>query len=254
VGLPLAIAAGLFLQMYGTNMVVYHNPTPACHQVLAEEECAQYGGWQRNQLALANKADVNANPLAYGASWTYRMFIALFYTSSGGASPQAYYLSVNPLPVVFVTALLVFLVGAGLLVKYHREIFRRYRYLGFLLFVCAVYVVLLWTRNYQDYLHVGQKIAINGRYLFPIALPAMLLIALAYRQLFAHKHHLKLGLMLVVLVMFLQGGGALTYIAVSNNDWYWHNRAVFGMNRGLQRVVKPMILLKTPLKSFGRTG
>lgn len=251
VGLPLVVAAAMFIEMYGVNLVAYHNPTPACDQVLTTQECAGYGAWQRNQVALAHKVPVNPNPLLYGASWTYRMFVALFYTSSGGASPQAYYLSINPLPVAFVTALAVFLVGAVLFMRYHRVIFRRYRYMGFLVFVCLLYAALLWLRNYADFIHVGQKIAINGRYLFPVALPAMLLIALAYRQAFAQKHRLKLGLMIVVLVLFLQGGGALTYIAVSNSDWYWHNRTVVGINRVAQQIVRPFIIAKKPLKSFG---
>lgn len=251
VGLPLAIAAVLFVEMYGVNLAVYHNPTPACDQVLTVQECVHYGGWQRNQIALAHRGMVNANPLIYGGSWAYRMFVGLFYTSSGGASPQAYYLSVNPLPVVFVTALAVFLIGVVFFVRYHREIFRRYHYTGFLLFICLTYVFLLWLRNYADFVHVGQKIAINGRYIFPVALPAMLLLALAYRQAFAHRHRLKLGVAAAILILFLQGGGALTYVAVSDSNWYWHNQTVVGMNQVAQRIIKPLIIIKKPVKSFG---
>ena len=250
IGLPLVIAAAMFVEMYGVNLALYHNPTPSCGQVLTAQECAGYGAWQRNQIALVHKVPVNTNPVLYGASWTYRMFVAMFYTSSGGASPEAYYLSINPLPVVFVTALAVFLVGIVLFIRYHRVIFRRYRYMGFLMFICLLYVALLWIRNYVDFVHVGQKIAINGRYLFPVALPAMLLIALAYRQAFAQKHRLKLGVMIVVLLLFLQGGGALTYIAVSNSHWYWHNRTVIGLNRAAQRIIRPLIIVKKPIKSF----
>lgn len=251
VGLPLIIGLAMFLEMYGVNLVVYHNPTPACDQVLSAQECTGYGAWQRNQLALAHKAPVNANPLLYTVSWTYRMFVASFYTSSGGASPQAYYLSVNPLPVVFVTALAIFLIGTVLLVLYHRVIFRRYHHIGFLLLVCLLYGGLLLLRNYADFLHVGQKIAINGRYLFPVALPAMLLIALAYRQAFAQKHHLKMGLMVVVFLLFLQGGGALTYIVVSDSHWYWPNRTIVSINSAAKHLVRPLIIAKKPVKSFG---
>lgn len=251
IGLPLIVALAMFMEMYGVNLAVYHNPTPTCGQVLSARECAGYGAWQRDQIALAHKAPVNPNPLLYGASWTYRMFVASFYTSSGGASPQAYYLSVNPLPVVFLTALVVFLVGVVLFVRYHQAILRRYRYVGFLLFMCLLYAGLLWLRNYADFLHVGQKIAINGRYLFPVALPAMLLVALAYRQALAHKQNFKAGLMVVVLLLFLQGGGALTYIVVSDSHWYWPNRTVISLNKTVQRIVRPLIIAKRPVKTFG---
>lgn len=252
VGLPLVIALGMFIEMYGVNVVMYHNPTPQCDQVLSRQECAGYGSWERNQIALAHKTAVNTNPLLFTASWTYRMFVAMFYTSSGGASPQASYLSINPLPVIFVTALVVFLAGAVLAVRYHRAILSSYRYLGFLLFVSLFYAGMLLLRNYGDYVHVGQKIAINGRYLFPIALPAMLLIALAYRQLFRERHHLKIGVVAVALLLFLQGGGAFTYIVSSNSHWYWQNKTVVRLNQAAQQVVKPLIIVKTPLKSFGK--
>jgi hypothetical protein len=250
--LPLLVMTGLFIQMYGVNIVKYHNPTPACNQVLSDQNCAAYAAWERDQVALAHKTAVNPDPARYGASWTYRMFIALFYTSSGGASSSAYYLSVNPLPVVFVTALAVCLIGVILVVIYHRQVFRRYKYLGFLLFVCLVYAGMLWLRNYADFLHVGQKIAINGRYILPVALPAMLLIALAYRQLLLDKQGLKVGLVAIVFVLFLQGGGALTYITASNSNWYWHNSTVSRLNSLAQRITSPLIITKTPIKSFGR--
>jgi hypothetical protein len=251
-GLPLLLMTGLFIEMYGVNVVKYHNPTPACNQVMSAQHCAGYAAWERDQVALAHKAPVNPSPIHYGASWTYRMFIALFYTSSGGASKEAYYLSINPLPVVFVTALAVCLLGVVLVIAYHRQIFSRYKYLGFLVFVCLVYAGMLWLRNYADYLHVGQKIAINGRYLLPIALPAMLLIALAYRQLLLNRDHLKLGLVAAVFVLFLQGGGVVSYITASNKNWYWHNPTVTHLNVVAQHVISPFMITKTPIKSFGR--
>ena len=51
-----------------------------------------------------------------------------------------------------------------------------------------------------------------------------------------------------------QGGGALTYIAVSDSSWYWQNRLVVSLNRSAQRVIKPLIIFKTPLKSVNRSG
>lgn len=249
---PLLIAAGLFIQMYGVNVVLYHNLTPRCDQVISAQSCALNGPWQRNHEAFVNNTgSVNGNPVLYGASWTYRMFIAMFYTSSGGASPSAWYLSINPLPVIFVTALVVFAVGILLAIRYHRTLFQGYKYLGFLLFVSVFYCASLFLRNYQDYMHLGEKVAINGRYLFPVILPLMILVALAYRRLLADKHHMKIGLLMAVFVLFLQGGGALSYINSSNGSWYWQNTVVRRLNEDAQFVVKPLIVFKTPLASFG---
>jgi len=248
---PLVLALGIFIEMYGVNLVRYHNLTPQCGQVLSAQQCATNVTWVRSQEALAHKATVNTNPGLFAVSWTYRMFIAMFYTSSGGAGPQANYLSINPLPLIFITALAVFGAGTVLFIKYRGALFDGYEYLGFLLFVSALYVGALWLRNYIDYVHLGIKIAINGRYLFPIALPCMIIIALAFRQLFGHRTHLKAALLMAVFILFLQGGGVLTYITDSNQAWYWQNRTIVSLNKVAQQVVKPLIIIKTPLRSFG---
>lgn len=248
---PLLLSVGLFTQMYGVNVVKYHNLTVQCDQVLSQQSCALNGPWQRNHEAFVNKNVVNTNPILYGAGWTYRMFIAMFYTSSGGASASAWYLSINPLPVIFVTALVVFAVGILLAIRYHRTLFQGYKYLGFLLFVSIFYCASLFLRNYQDYVHLGEKVAINGRYLFPVILPLMILVALAYRRFLTDKNHLKVGLLMAVFVLFLQGGGALSYISNSNGSWYWQNKVVKRLNEDAQLVVRPLIVFKTPLASFG---
>ncbi len=249
---PLVIAIGLFVGMYGVNLARYHTLTPDCGQVLSAQQCDTNATWVRAQTALAHKTHVNTNPILFAGSWTYRMFIAMFYTSSGGASPQANYLSINPLPLIFLTALAVFAVGVVLLVRYRHVLFQGYEHLGFLLFVSLLYVAVLWLRNYQDFVHLGVKVAINGRYLFPVALPCMIILALAFRQLFGHRLQLKAAFLVGVFVLFLQGGGALTYITASNPAWYWQNRTITGLNKVAQQIVKPLIIVKTPLRSFGK--
>lgn len=250
---PLLVAIGLFVQMYGLNLLAYHNLTPQCHQILTVEQCAGNGSWARNQAALDNKPDTDDNPLLFTASWTYRLFVALFYTSSGGAGPQAWYQSVNPLPTIFIAALLLFAVGVVLLLVYWRPLLRDYPYLGFLLSVALLYGGALWLRNYHDFYRLGIKIAMNGRYLFPVMPPVMVGIALAYRRLLAgQRPQLRMALVVVVLLLFLQGGGTLTYITYSNSEWYWQNGLSVRLNAAAQRFLRPLIVLKSPIRSFGR--
>ena len=61
---------------------------------------------------------------------------------------------------------------------------------------------------------------------------------------------MRADLALVVFILFLQGGGDLTYINDSNSNWYWPNRTVIDMNHAAQDIVKPLIIIKTPLHSF----
>jgi hypothetical protein len=251
IGLPLMLALGLFIQMYGVNVVKYHNLTPQCDQVMSRADCADFGPWARNQEVLANKHAINPNPVLYGASWTYRMFVASFFTSSGGGNTGTMYLSINPLPVIFISALLLFSGGVVLLILYRRDVFAGYEHMGLLLFVCLIYGGSLWLRNYHDYVQLGEKIAIQGRYIFPIALPCMIIIALAFRQLFGHRTHLKVALAGAAFVLFLQGGGALTYILNSNESWYWQNNGIARLNHATQALVKPLVVVKKPISAFG---
>jgi hypothetical protein len=158
-GAPLVLAIGLFLQMYGINLVRYHNLTPICNQVLTEQQCASSGAWERAQQALAHKGVVNANPVVFAGGWLYRMLVAMFNTSSGGASPQANFLSVNPLPLMFMGALAIVGLGILLIVKYRLRVFEGYEYLGFLLFTALLYSGSLLAHNYLDYVHLGKKYA-----------------------------------------------------------------------------------------------
>ena len=248
---PFLIAFGMFFQMYGINVVRYHHLTPRCDQVLTKQECSLNGGWQRNYTAYLNNDGVDANPGLYAASWTYRMLIAMFYTSSGGASPTAWYLSINPLPIIFYTALVVFLLGVALIARFNRALFKGHPFLGGLVFVSLFYCLSLWLINYQDYVRLGEKVAINGRYLFVIILPLMLLVAVAYNKLLSGKVSLKIGLFGLVLVLFLQGGGALSYITSSKAGWYWPNGTIIDANEGAQTLVKPLIFVETPINSIG---
>jgi hypothetical protein len=254
IGLPFGIAAGLFIQMYGLNMLYFQNLTPECDQVLTRQECASFAPWQRNQDVLARNLESNPNPVSFLASWTYRLFISLFFTSSGGASPSAFYISVNPMPVVFVAAILVFAAGVGLLLLYRQKAFKEYEFMGLFLFLTLFYALPFWLRTYLAYVDLGEKIAIQGRYILPIMLPAMILLALGFRQMLGHRAHLKMALAMATFVLFLQGGGALTYIASSNKDWYWENRAVAQLNEAAQKVVNPLILVKQPMGAVSLTG
>jgi hypothetical protein len=217
------------------------------------QQCAGYAPWQRNYAASLHKISVDTNPLRFALGWAYRMSVGLFYTSSGGAR-NAYYVSVNPLPTIFIGAGLLFALGVVLTILYRRVIFDRYHGLKFLLFVIVVYVISLWLRNYHDFINLGQKVAINGRYLLPVALPVIIIIGLAYQQWMSRwPNYWQLAALVLTLLIFSQGGGALTYIVDSNPAWYWQTSSLpMRLNRAAQRIVKPFILIKTPLHSIDR--
>ncbi|MDP4038667.1 MAG: hypothetical protein Q8P54_01725, partial [bacterium] len=196
------LASGLFLQRYGVNFLRYGTPTPRCDQVLTVEQCSANGSWKRAYDAERTKQTASHSPIRYSVSWVVRMFIYSFYTRSGG-NPGAYYVNVNPLPLIGITAIAVFSTGVLIFLFYTRAILREDRALLLLLILSVVYYAVLWAYLFQDYLQTGQKFGINGRYLFPAILPVLLAVGLAYQRLLSKRPLLKPVLLITVFLLFL---------------------------------------------------
>jgi hypothetical protein len=135
----------------------------------------------------------------------------------------------------------VFGFGIVAMWRCRRELFRGDPALAMLLFVAFAYVVALIGRNYHDYLQLGHLVAINGRYLVLIILPILVAMGMAYQKTLTR--HWQYGLLAVGLLLFLQGGGALTFIHESTKNWYWpHDEFANRINRDAQHVVNPFIV------------
>jgi hypothetical protein len=133
-------------------------------------------------------------------------------------------------------------VGLLLALLRGKKLLREHPNLGFLLLITIFYTVVLFIRNYGDFVQTGQKIAINSRYLIPVILPVMVYAILGYRSLLQKKYGLKLGFTFIILLLCLEGGGTLTFIDVSNNGWYWpHDKPALEANQLTQRLVRPFI-------------
>ena len=49
----------------------------------------------------------------------------------------------------------------------------------------------------------------------------------------------------MALLFFLEGGGPITYIYASNQNWYWPGNNFIGiLNKSAQKVVKPWVITK----------
>jgi hypothetical protein len=240
VSLLFVVAVGLFVRAYGVNVIRYHSPIPACNTVLTTKDCMQYYTFARNYTAHLQRRQADPNPVRFSAGWLYRLFEYSFYAALNGAVAP---LDVLPLPILALTAIAVFSIGVVVLAARHLRILRQYPMLGFLLLTSLFYAAVLWEHNYADFLHYGVKLGINGRYLFPVIIPVMLAIALAYRELLRRRHHFKPWLVAAVFVLCLQGGGALTFIVASDEAWWWREVPFAAvLNRTAQQAVKPWIV------------
>lgn len=241
IGLLLAIliSGGLFVQRYGVNMVKYGTPVPACHTVVGEQACMEYGPWARNYRYAAEKTDFSANGVGYTWLWVQALHYRLFFTVNGPPSYTNYPPALLPSAIAIVIALF----GTLAVIFYWRQVFGGRPFLVFLLLMSVVYLGVLWSQNYAQYAETGQPVAINGRYLIPLLLPVAALFGSALS--IALRAWPKAGkwAAVVVLFLFLQGGGVFSFILRSDTTWYWPNQAVIETNQAAQSVLSKMMVI-----------
>jgi len=112
------------------------------------------------------------------------------------------------------------------------------------LFLCisTVYAVALWLEDYSQYRYTGQPVAVNGRYLLVIVLPLAAIFGRALRLALQPVAGLKPWLTVAVLLLFLQGGGVLSYISRSDASWDWPTSWVVTMNDTARRMLAPVLI------------
>lgn len=242
----LVIAGGLFLERYGINIAKYHSLQPDCAKIETLDQCLQYGPWARNYTIKAtNEAAGGMVPLDpapnlflpdWVAGMIHRLYFAINYD----------YINYYGLPVPIALAAVVGAIGIILFIIFCRSIFRTNPHLLLIALIMVVYVLSLLYVNFTDYLKFKTLLAINGRYLilvlpFLFAFLAMAYSAFINRIARRRAATYKVGLVVVVLLLSLQGGGVLTYIIRSDKGWYWPNQTVTNVNTSVKKAISPLI-------------
>ena len=231
------LSFGLFLERYGGNIIRYGSPIPGCSVVLGEKACLNNTVIERNANYLRTKPSDLLGPAGYTDVWIRHMGYNLMFALNGPHSGHKVGL---PLPLPKLAATVFGLGGLVLSLVFWRRVFASLtvRLLGF---VIIVYVGILWLNNYLDYLHFGQLVAVQGRYLIPVLILVYVVALLAYQRLFDLLPRLRTPLTTIAVVCFLAGGGTLTYILRSDPSWYWENNFVVDLNEGAQKILRPII-------------
>lgn len=202
----------LFFSYYGMNAIRYQSPVPQCDQVLQVNQCTQYYAWNRNYELAQNRAAVTS--LDNVAQYTYHWVVEVWYQMYAQIIPTG---GIVPITRFFYGSLLILSgVGVALTALNARKIFRRYPALTGVVFVCAVYLLLLWARNYHDYQNLGAAVAVQGRYMAPVLLFYYTLLvlglveALKSRELLTKRvSDILYGYTLVLFILF---GGFVGYV------------------------------------------
>ena len=235
----LVIAAGLFAERYGLNVINYHKPVPDCGKVLTVQQCRSYGPWIRDYDLANSKPNGSSNPLIFTQVWLYALWMRSFFAVGG---PESQFDTKGPLVLPAITTAVLAVAAIPLGFVYERRLWRRYDKAVLILLggVAVTYLAVLWVNEYEAFSRTGQPVAINGRYLLPILLPILLLFGLLYQEGLRQRVAIKTSLALIVVLAFLWGGGALTYVLRSNDAWNWPNPVVRSLNQGLQRTLGPV--------------
>jgi hypothetical protein len=251
--LLLVVGFGLFSERYMVNLVRYHTPIPECDQVLSVQECRGYAPWARNYMfANWHVETKTADKLTYPFTWVHRALGETVFTITSRFNDKGTvsYYGATQLPVTNALSWAVF-AGGGLLSVFCWRSIKRHKGLWVLLGVSAVYVVALFAQNLLDFLHLGFPVAIHGRYLLPILPLLYLCIALAVGTLLASTAGSesvagvrKSLLAASVLVVFaIEGGGFVTFIVRSHDDWFWpQSRPAQHVNQYAQHVLKYVVI------------
>lgn len=236
-GLIFIVSVGLFAERYAVNLVRYHTPSPDCSQVLSVQSCLHYGPWARDYTyALAKPADVEPSKPAYIWEWAYGMWLRSFFAISDTYDTQP------PLPVPSFTVVVIGVIGVLTFAYFARRLLRGNIYRQTVVLALLLYVGALFAQTFQTYLRTDQPVAINGRYLLPFLPVVIMLVGLAYSRLWRRQPVIKALAITVVFVLFIQGGGILTFLLRSNDTWYWPNVTVVTINRAVREVLKPLVI------------
>lgn len=237
------LGGALFTERHIVNYVTYDSFVPDCAKVIDFDHCSQYGPWIRNHGISQNAPEsVEPNLPYYAANWYYDMTYRLFFAIN------ADYYTQRPLLLPFITSHFIAISGVFLSLLMLPRLIRKYKSVTLFLLIIIVYSGTLFIRGYSSYLSTTEFLALNGRYFIPIMLLFLIIIGLAYKELFDMTRWRavawKAGFVIISTVLMLQGGGVLTYILRSDSSWHRQDQVVITVNDTTKRLIEPLILYK----------
>jgi hypothetical protein len=233
----------MFIQRDAVNVIEYHSVDPGCSQILTVQQCNSYSVWNadngRHQLIVDSKTKTSfMGPVHYLGSWAYWMWYRLFFAVNGPNNFTNY----PPLPLPIAASIIIFVYFVYSILRYRRSILKHNSYLVFLGWICLLYVAILIYQGYSAYRYTDTLELMNGRYLLPILIFIGAIAGSAFSLSLKSSVAKKLIVAVLVLIMFLEGGGLLTFIDRSDNTWYWDNGAVVKVNHAAKKLTSKLVV------------
>lgn len=253
----LMLASGLFVERQVMNVVNYGDVQPACDILHDRDVCAQNHVWAREYAAKQQKNSSGFqgdNLVSYTKDrWLPAMvegsLVAVANTGSkeevGRTVKSTEFYSPMPILLLVFWAALVTLI---LVLAWTFPRLKKINYFWLMFGTVSFYGLAVLLYNYTSYLKVGASFAMQPRY-FLIVLPIIFVYYTQALSYIVKNLKVKIFLLALVVLTFSQGGGAMTYIARSNEGWYWNREKIINSNERIKSLITPVIKEGTPNKT-----
>ena len=104
------------------------------------------------------------------------------------------------------------------------------------------YGAILFYQNYSAYQSIGQVVATSGRYFLPVIPIFLAFIALALVKMSGRYKNALLVPLVLIMILFTQGGGMATFLLNVKREIYWDNSIVLRVNDEGKNLAKKIIV------------
>jgi len=195
--------------------------------------------FKRNLEVLANKNSREAVPLSdFVIVWTDSL--TNYTTLTGAFSINGQQTIGKPIPALY--SLVYFGAILGLMASVFVSFILNKKTEWKLLFVIsATLLTTLFITNYSFYAKYHYALTIQSRYLLTITPIIIVMSAVAINHFLRKTRPVKLLSLIILLLLFTQGGGIITHVYRSSDDWYWHNSKIVEINHVVKKLISPII-------------
>lgn len=240
----LVVATALFLERPIYNFVRYHQITPDCAKIMSAERC------QVNYITARNLKLMEQKPANFQPELLPNYLVDFWLP--GMIEGQITFLeNVPPLPMIDVLYYSFAFVGAAVIIGY-LHVFWKNKMYRFLLVSMAGYLVILIAYQYSQYVKFASPVALIGRYLIEVMPIFMIFVALAIRKLLDGHKVTLMASMLVLILLFTQGGGFTSYLLSPNTNLYWPRSKVMRIDGFLKRRGQQLIIHECQIQNVNR--
>ena len=238
----LLVSGVFFAARYGSNIVKYHTPVPACNVVLTKERCLAYGPYARdegNRALDLDKQLTALNKLGYPFGWFSQMLRESYFA----VGPlEINYPTGAPLPLSYWTGSAVAVISLLLLLARGKQLWQKGVHERLLIVLVGMYIVFLFIDNYHAFVRTGEPVAIHGRYLLSLLPPLGYLVYEAVRTLreWQRGRTYVIAGVVVVAVITAYGGGIAPFIIRSADNWY--KPSAVAVSKRVRSVLWPILL------------